>query len=92
MKKLMIIICCILFSIPCYSMEPYMQRLIDDVNASTRRNNMIAYRLDKSADIFGGMVKLGLAYWGFKQNNGYGNVTGVLFAISGTAQIILLKF
>jgi hypothetical protein len=43
-------------------------------------------------EIFGGMCKLGIAAWGFSQKNAYGNITGSIFALSGTIQIIAIRW
>ena len=39
-----------------------------------------------------GLLKLGLAYWGFKQDNAFGNVAGSVFALQGTVQLFEIKF
>lgn len=43
-------------------------------------------------DLFGGVFKLGIAAWGFSQKNAYGNVTGSIFALTGTIQIIQIRW
>lgn len=58
----------------------------------TARNNRIAYQLDTTGYLFGGLFKLGIAYWGFAQNSRYGNVTGGLFALSGIVQLFRIQF
>ena len=47
---------------------------------------------DKVGVVFGGLLNLGLAYWGFKQENGFGNVAGSIFALKGCFTILEVKF
>lgn len=66
----------------------YMIYLQEEV----RRKALLQRRLNNSGYLFGGILKLGIAYWGFKQENAYGNVTGSLFALSGIVQIVTIKW
>lgn len=63
-----------------------------DLRESVRRKAAIQRRSDNTIKVFGSIFKLGIAYWGFSQHNSYGNVTGVLFALGGTVQLLSLEF
>ena len=60
----------------------------DEVNRKAR----MQYRLDTTGHVSGGLLKLGIGYWGFKQKTLYGNVTGFLFTLSGTMQILNVRW
>jgi len=66
----------------------HMQYLIEEV----RRKADTQSRLNTMGHLFGGLFKIGIGYWGFTQDSMYGNVTGVLFGLSGTVQLINLSW
>ena len=75
--------------------NPYLFNLFKDrnkVRQETLRIKQRQYTLDTMGNLFGGIIKLGIGYWGFSQENVYGNVTGSVFALSGTIQIITIKW
>lgn len=43
-------------------------------------------------NIIGVAVKLGLGYWGFTRQTNYGNVTGFIFIMSGTIQLLQIEW
>lgn len=43
-------------------------------------------------DLFWGVTKIGLGCWGFSQKNAYGNVSGSILVLSGTVQLVKIKW
>jgi len=53
---------------------------------------LLVVALLSAGNLFGGLCKLGLAYWGFSQENAFGNVAGSVFALGGTIQILEVRW
>lgn len=92
MKKLIIGVICLFLVIPCFALDVHMEHVVDQLNVTIHGNSRYGYKLDKKGSVFGGVVKLGIASWGFSQENAYGNVTGSLFALSGIIQIVAIRW
>lgn len=92
MKKLIATIFCLFLTIPCFPLDTHISHVIDNINTTIHGNQRYGYKGTKVQSLTGAIIKLGIGYWGFKQENAYGNVTGSLFALSGIIQITMIRW
>ena len=86
MKRIIAGLICLFLTVPCFAYNfDEMERSLNDMYATRAE-----YRLDRGMNIFGGVLKLGIAYWGFKQKSAYGNVTA-LGILLGSRLLSLIK-
>ena len=83
MKKIILVLFLMSSVLSAQTSDKELNKLVAEVNQATERNNQQA----KVMEGITGCVKLSIGYWGFSQKNSYGNVTGVMFSISGIADI-----
>ncbi len=69
-----------------YTLEKFSQQLIFEARISQLKEK------EQTANIFAGIIKLGLGYWGLSKNNAYSNITGGIFALSGTLQLLQINW
>jgi len=52
----------------------------------------LSFCMPVRAQLLPGLFNLGLAYWGFSQENAFGNVAGSVFALRGTVHILTIRW
>ena len=52
----------------------------------------LSFCMPARAGLLPGLFNLGLAYWGFSQENAFGNVAGSVFALRGTIHILTIRW
>jgi len=52
----------------------------------------LSFSMPARAKLLPGLLNLGLAYWGFSQENAFGNVAGSVFALRGTVHIFTIRW
>lgn len=80
MKRFICLVLLMCFCLPIFAVE--MDRNSEFILATERLNKEIKamQEAEKIACLIAGAINLSLALWGFNQNSGYGNVTGLLFS------------